>query len=156
MSAFTLAHPVYCIPCTASSARRIGNVRRATSAHVHKPRAGVVCLAAKGESDPEPKYSAAQLEFMKRKEKREMPTSNQCKTCEGTGLCDCGVCGGTGMNGADMNLPEGDQITRAVNTNPMLYDADGACWFCRGARLVACKECAGSGIENLSAKWETD
>eukprot|EP00959_Pyramimonas_sp_CCMP1952_P472055 9499430-Pyramimonas_sp.AAC.1 len=72
------------------------------------------------------------------------------------GLCNCGVCGGTGMNSEDMDLPEGEQITRAVNVNPMLYEKKGPCWFCRGSRLVACKECSGSGIESLDSKWETD
>eukprot|EP00242_Pyramimonas_sp_CCMP2087_P009295 CAMPEP_0198210688 /NCGR_PEP_ID=MMETSP1445-20131203/21670_1 /TAXON_ID=36898 /ORGANISM="Pyramimonas sp., Strain CCMP2087" /LENGTH=158 /DNA_ID=CAMNT_0043884811 /DNA_START=78 /DNA_END=554 /DNA_ORIENTATION=+ len=118
----------------------------------------VVVFAAKDSKpeDSKPKYSATQLEFMQRKQKKEMPTVNACKFCSGHGTCECGVCKGTGMNNEDMDIPDQDQLLHTNAVRPDLYDKQGQCWFCRGSMIVACKECSGTGIVDVASKYMMD
>ncbi|KAL4523168.1 hypothetical protein Ndes2526A_g07871 [Nannochloris sp. 'desiccata'] len=105
--------------------------------------------------------SATQLAFLVRKRKHALglgplfSADSQCSCCAGTGMVTCHQCNGTGLNGETKQEEMFDSTTEIRITNGHVnvsyyFVPNGPCWLCTSSKVIACSECAGSGIKGLA------
>jgi len=106
--------------------------------------------------------SASQLAFLVRKRKHRLglgplfSVDSQCSSCAGTGMIPCHQCNGTGRNGERKQEEMFDSPTETIritngHVNVSYYFVpNGPCWLCTSSKVIACSECAGSGIKGLA------
>lgn len=108
------------------------------------------------------KYTIEQLAFLSRKEQGIMPDMNDCAICDGIGTLVCTSCGGTGCN-CGSHADKFDDVVRLNNNSmnaqmvqQMLTEEGAPCWICRGAKLIACTQCEGSGKRDFAENYICD
>jgi hypothetical protein len=108
------------------------------------------------------KYTIEQLAFLSRKELGIMPDMNDCAICDGIGTLVCTSCHGSGCNAGSHEKKFNDVVR--LNSNSMhgkmvlqmLTEEGAPCWICRGAKIIACTQCEGSGKRDFAENYICD
>lgn len=91
-----------------------------------------------------------------------MPDMNDCAICDGVGTLVCTSCHGSGCNAGSHEKKFNDVVR--LNSNSMhgkmvlqmLTEEDAPCWICRGAKIIACTQCEGSGKRDFAENYICD
>ena len=107
------------------------------------------------------KLSIEQLAFLSRKEQNIMPDGHNCECCDGMGTLNCTACRGSGTNHTCVEDNFNEQVRLSSNAiKPQLLNMtmqeSGPCWICRGAKIIMCTTCTGTGKKDYAENFICD
>ena len=107
------------------------------------------------------KYTLEQLAFISRKEQNIMPDGHDCACCDGIGTLVCTSCRGSGFNARSKEEDFDDEVrlsSNSMNSNVIkhMMQEGSQCWICRGAKIIACSRCSGTGKRDFAENFICD
>ena len=102
-----------------------------------------------------------QLAFLSRKEQNIMPDGHNCERCDGVGTLNCTACRGSGTNHTCVGDNFNEEVRLSSNAvKPQLLNMtmqeSGPCWICRGAKIIMCTTCSGTGKKDYAENFICD